>query len=337
MFLMLAPVGVWLYVRLRQRRQSLSAGFGAAGRQADRPTAAAAWLGRLPALLFLSGMLILLVALARPQAEVFIPRVEGTVMLVFDVSGSMAADDVQPSRLEAARRAAREFIAGQPSTVRVGLVAFSGSGFAVQQPTDDANRLLQAIDRLEPQNGTSLAQGILVALNTLANDAGLTPAAGAAQGQAQASPDAESRPPGDELLEQLPPGPYPPAVIVILSDGENNAPPDPDQAAAAAAERGVRIDALGFGTPAGAILDVDGFRVHTMLDEPALQRITSLAGGSYYNPQTAPDPQSVYANLVPRLVVKPEKMEITSIFTGAGLLALLLGGLFSILWFHRLP
>ena len=85
----------------------------------------------------------MLVALARPQAQVSLPRVEGTVMLVFDVSASMGATDVQPSRLEAAKAAAREFVLSQPSTVQIGIVSFSGSGFTVQTPTNDANTLVE--------------------------------------------------------------------------------------------------------------------------------------------------------------------------------------------------
>jgi Ca-activated chloride channel homolog len=287
-------------------------------------------------------LVVLFIALARPQAEVQLPRVEGTVILVFDVSGSMAADDVEPSRLEAAKKAAREFVASQPESVKIGLVTFSGSGFTVQPPTNDPNTLLAAIDRLKPQNGTSLGQGILVALNTIAVDAGLVkesqaPSNSGSPAEPGQPPAGNPQAPGDDILAQLPEGPFPSSVIVLLSDGENNAPPDPAKAAQAAAERNVRVDALGFGTPSGATLEIDGFKIHTILDENALQLITQTAGGTYYNAQTQTDPEQVYANLVPRLVIKPENMEVTSIFTGAGLLALMLGGVFSLIWNHRLP
>ena len=118
--------------------------------------------------------MIILVALARPQAEVKLPRVEGTVILVFDVSASMGAKDVEPSRMEAAKVAAREFVLSQPETIKIGIVSFSGSGFTVQTPTNDPNLLLAAINRLKPTSGTSLGQGILAALHTIAVDAGLT-------------------------------------------------------------------------------------------------------------------------------------------------------------------
>ena len=125
-------------------------------------------------------------------------------------------------------------------------------------------------------------------------------------------------------------------MIVLLSDGENNDSSDPGKAAQAAAEHGVRVDALGFGTPAGATLKVDGYSVHTALDEATLERITQAAGGTYYPASGEQDRKQVYASLTPELVVKPEAMEVTSVFAGASILMLLMGSLFSMLWFSRL-
>ena len=141
----------------------------------------------------------------------------------------------------------------------------------------------------------------------------------------------------ERLLAQLPEGKYPASVIVLISDGENNQSIDPLRAANAAAEHGVRIDTLGFGTTAGADLDLDGYSVHTSMDEGTLQQIAQAAGGTFYAAQSEQDPKAVYASLVPQLVVKPESMEITALFAGAGILMLFLGGLFSMLWFNRLP
>ena len=122
----------------------------------------------IPPALFLAGLTILMVALARPQTVVSLPRVEGTVILAFDVSGSMAAEDLKPTRMEAAKAAARDFVQRQPRSVQIGVVAFSDSGFAVQAPTNDQEAILAAINRLTPQRGTSLGQGILASLNTIA-------------------------------------------------------------------------------------------------------------------------------------------------------------------------
>ena len=119
-------------------------------------------------MLFLIGLTILLIALARPQAVLSLPRVEGTVILAFDISGSMAADDLKPTRMEAAKVAARDFVQRQPPTVQIGVVAFSDNGFTVQAPTNNQDTILAAINRLTPQRGTSLGQGILASLKTIA-------------------------------------------------------------------------------------------------------------------------------------------------------------------------
>ena len=341
--LVFVPITVLIYLRLQRRRQALGTSFGGMWSAGPETKRHPRFRRHLPPALFLASLAVLLVALARPQAEINLPRVEGIVILVVDVSGSMAAKDVEPTRMEAARETARAFILSQPQTIRIGIVSFSGNGFVVQGPTNDTAALLATIDRLEPQAGTSLGQGIVTALNTLAIDAGLAPAA---QPTPQELPDDQSEPQEAEqqrmfrdeaLLAQLPEGPYPPSVIVLLSDGENNQSIDPFRAAQAAAERDVRIDALGFGTPGGAILEIDGFSVYTALDEAALQQITQAAGGAYYNPQNEQHPQAIYKNLVPELVIKPETMEITSIFAGASLFILMAGAVLSLLWFNRLP
>jgi len=143
-------------------------------------------------------------------------------------------------------------------------------------------------------------------------------------------------PPEADLLAQLPEGEYPSSVIVILSDGEDNQSINPIEAAQAAADRRVRIDALGFGTTAGATLELDGFLVHTALNEAMLQHITQVGGGTYYSAASQGDPQAVYANLTPHLVVKSEKMELTALLAGASIVVLLVGSVFSLLWLNRL-
>jgi len=336
--LVLVPVIILLYVQRQQKRRGLIASFARFSGDKLSQKQAPAFRRHLPPLLFLLGLVILMVALARPHAQVNLPRVEGTVILIFDVSGSMAANDVEPTRMEAAKVAAREFILSQPETVQIGIVSFSGSGFAVVRPTNDTQNLLAAITRLTPQTGTSLGQGILVALNTIALDAGLqavTPT------ETQATPNPgrpqEGQPPENSLLSQLPEGPYPSALIVLLSDGENNQSIDPLEAAQAAADHAVRIDSLGFGTANGVVLEIDGFKVHTALDEEILQQVSQLSGGAYYNPQNEADPRAIYANLTPQFVIKAESVEITSLFAGASILILLIGAGFSLVWLNKIP
>jgi Ca-activated chloride channel family protein len=320
--LLLVPLAIGLYVRLQRRRRRYVAAYGAMGLA---PAAGRSGLGRrrhIPAALFLLGLTILLLALARPQALVSLPRQEGTVILAFDVSGSMAADDLKPTRMEAAKAAARDFVQRQPRSVQIGVVAFSDSGLAVQAPTNDQDVVLAAINRLSPQRGTSLGQGILASLNTIAT----------AKGQ------------GERLYSNLMPTPTPvpkgsdtSSVIVLLTDGENNESPDPQAAAQAAADRGVRIYTVGIGSTAGTTLHANGFTVHTQLDEAALQQIAQLTEGAYYNAENGQDLQAIYENLDLQLVVKPEKTEITALFAGVGILVLLIGGVCSLLWFSRVP
>jgi Ca-activated chloride channel family protein len=271
-------------------------------------------------LLFLIGLILLSIALARPQMTVNLPRVEGTVILAFDVSGSMAADDLQPSRMAVAKESASEFVQRQPPSVLIGVVAFSEGGLSVQAPTNDQNAILASINRLEPERGTSLGYGILTALNTIVADSGET-----APNENMPTPT------------PVPEGTYGPAIIVLISDGENTAPPDPYEAAYTAAERGVRIYSIGIGSPAGTTLDINGYSVHTQLNEAALEQISGLTGGEYYNAGSEEDLKEIYDNISPELVIKPEEMEVTSIFAGASILVLLIGGWLTLLWFGRLP
>ena len=317
--LVLLPLIAGLYMRALQRRRrfSTSAAFGLAQDSAGNST------GRrrhLPPLLFLSGLTILLIALARPQAVLSLPRIEGTVILAFDVSGSMAADDLQPTRMDAAKAAAQDFVENQPSSILIGVVAFSEGGLSIQIPTNDKEAILGAIHRLTPQRGTSLANGILTSLRlidpnsveTLTDD--LTPV---------------------PTPTPLPRGTYSPAAIILLTDGENNMEPDPFSAAHAAADRGVRIYTIGIGSPTGADLLIDDFIVHTELDEMMLQQISEIAEGIYYNAQSEEDLQEIYDIIEPQLTVKTEPVEMTSIFGGISIILLLIGGAISLLWFGR--
>ena len=327
--LILIPLAAGLYILLQRRRRRIAernGGFAFVQAASSGPGARR----HVPPLLFLASLTILAVAVARPQAVVRLPHVEGNIILAFDVSGSMAADDFKPTRIEAAKTAARDFIKKQPLTVQIGVVAFSDSGFSVQAPTNDQDAILAAIDRLSPQRGTSLGQGIISSLKTI--NAATSEQPLPEHYSTLPTPSAPTPTP-----TPMPQGVYAPAAIVVLSDGENNENPDPLVAAQQAADRGVRIYTVGIGSPAGVNLHVNGFTVHTQLDEQMLQQIAQVTGGVYYNAQNEQDLLKIYDNLNPQLVVKPEKTEITSVFAGASVLIMLIGGLFSFLWFSRLP
>jgi Ca-activated chloride channel family protein len=334
LLLILVPLLVLLYFRLQQRRKRFAKSFGSFGSGQSGPGRGPGARRHVAPLLFLAGLTILVVALARPQTTVSVPRIQGTVILAFDVSGSMAADDMKPTRMDAAKAAAKDFVQRQPPSVQIGVVGFSDSGFAVQPPSNSQIDILATIDRLAPQRGTSLAHGIEASLNTIALGMGQ-----GNQGQAPGEPEHLSNltPEPTPTPTAVPKGTYTSAVIVLLSDGENNENPDPLAAAQAAADRGVRIYTVGVGSPAGTTLHINGFTVHTQLDEGMLKQISQITDGTYYNATSEQDLQNIYDHLNPQLFVKPEKMEVTSLFAGASVLVLLAGSIFSMLLFSRMP
>jgi len=281
----------------------------------------------IPALFFLLGITVLITSAARPQATVMVPKLEGTVILTFDVSGSMAADDIQPTRMEAAKAAAREFVNQQPSNVSIGVVAFSDGGITVQAPTNERAETMETIDRLVPRRGTSVGNGILVALNTIVVSEG---------GESFLNTDTLTNP-STETPATVPQGWYPSAVIVLLSDGENNQDPDPVAVSDLAADLGVRVYTIGVGSTEGSPLEIEGFTVVSRLDEATLQSIAGNTGGQYYNATSQEDLSRVYHDLQPKLSIKRENIEITSLFAGAGMLLFLLAGALSLLWFGRVP
>jgi Ca-activated chloride channel homolog len=323
--LLLIPLFVVLYIMLQRRR--FAASYGHLGLVQEAAGRRLGTRRHIPPALFLLSLTILIVALARPQTVVSLPRIEGTVILAFDVSGSMAADDLKPTRMEAAKAAARDFVQRQPLTVQIGVVAFSDSGLAVQAPANDQDAILAAINRLTPARGTSLANGILISLNTIA----VAEAGQVTHFYSNLTPTPAPTP------TPVPKGTYTSGVIVMLTDGENTVSPDPLAAAQTAADRGVRVYTVGIGSAAGTTLHVNGFTVHTQLDEAMLQQISQLTDGVYYNAENEEDLRTIYDNLNPQLVIKPEQTEVTSILAGASLLVLLIGGAFSLRWFSRLP
>ena len=335
--LLCVPLLVLLYFRLQARRQKFAARYGSLGLVHDAKGSGIGVRRHVPPMVFLGGITILLFSLARPQATVSVPKVQGTVILAFDVSGSMAATDLQPTRMEAAKAAAKEFVQKQPTGVSIGVVAFSDGGISVQPPTENREDTLATIGRLVPQRATSIGNGILVALNTIAVDAGDPPILKSSGPSSGSNPTIINPSTDNPSPVPSPQGWYPSAVIVLLTDGENTAPPEPVTAAELAADLGVRVYTIGIGTPAGTNIQTEGFTVHTSLDEPALQLIANTTGGIYYNAGDEEQLRKIYSDLRPKLSIKPEKMELTSILAGLSMIALLFGGMLSLLWFGRVP
>ncbi len=325
LLLLLVPLFVVLYIRIQQRRQRLITGFGSLSLMKAAAQNKPGGRRHIPPVLFLLSLIILIIGLARPQTEVSLPRIAGTVILAFDVSGSMAADDLKPTRMEAAKAVVEDFIARQPPTVQIGVIAFSDSGFSVQPPTNDETTLIAAIHRLAPERGTSLANGIIMSLNTIA----------AANGQTNYYSNVTPTP--APTPTPMPKGTYTSAVIILVTDGENNQSPDPFEIAQTAADLGVRIYTVGIGSPSGTNVHINGFTVHTQLEEATLQQISQMTNGTYYNAESEEDLRTIYDNLSPQLVVKPQVMEVTPLFAGASILVMLIGAILSLMWFGRVP
>jgi Ca-activated chloride channel family protein len=328
LFLLAVPLGVWAY-RSRERRRAERArqfgwGSGAAARVAGRQ---AQWTRRIPAGLLVAGVGILVLSLARPQSVIGVPRLEGTVILAFDVSGSMAATDVAPTRMEAAKAAALKFVEAQPSSVRIGVVAFSDSGLSTQVPTGDRTEAVAAIQRLKPERGTSIGQGILTALSVIAVD----------EDPKKTDYYTNASAPPTPLPTPVPAGVNDPAIIVLLTDGENTDRSNPLTAAQAARDRGVRIHTIGVGSAAGTTLEVEGFMVHTQLDEATLKGIATTTDGTYHAAADESDLSAIYQDIGSRLVVREEPFELTPILAGLGFMFLLVGGVGSLRFFGRMP
>jgi Ca-activated chloride channel homolog len=323
----LVPLGILLYRAIERRRRHRAAAHGGLGLAQGAVRRPLGLRGRIPAFLCIAGLTVLAVAMARPQAAVDLPRQEGTVILAFDVSASMTADDLKPTRMDAAKAAAKAFVQKQPPSVVIGVVAFSDAGLSVQVPSNDQGTVLAAIDRLTPAHGTSLGQGILAALSAVARAEADTPA----DYYSNRSPAPTPSP------TPVPPGTHTSAVIVLLTDGENNESPDPLTAAQAAADRGVRIDTVGIGSPGGTTLDLNGFKVHTQLDAALLQQVAQITDGTYRDAADETSLHAIYQDLDTRLVIKSQQIEITAIFAGVGILLLVAGAATSLAWLGRLP
>jgi Ca-activated chloride channel homolog len=297
---------------LRQRARTLAAaGLTSAATQRR------AWRRHVPPLLFLAALALLLLGLARPQGTVSVPRASGTVILAFDVSNSMTATDVTPSRLAAAQTAATGFVQAQPDTVDIGVVAFDQGALSTHLPTDNHDEAIAAIKRLKPAGGTSLGQAILASLTTIV-------------GHQVSLPDPDANTPPADL------GYWGSATIVLLSDGENTGGPDAVAAAELAADAGVHIDTIGIGTVDGTTIQVDGYQVATALDEDLLTQIAQTTTGSYHRAGDAQALDEIYQSLDLRITTKAEFIELTGLVVGAAVLLLTIGGLLMISWFGRI-
>jgi Ca-activated chloride channel family protein len=322
--LLLVPMLVWFYLRLQKRREQERANLGTMGFATIGNTKPIGRRRHIPPAVFLLSLTLLLFSLARPEMTLTLPRIQGTVILAFDVSNSMAADDLEPTRMEAAKEAARIFVESQPSTVQIGVVAFSNGGLIVQPPTDNQNDILATIERLTPQGSTSLAQGIFTALSAISgNDIIVIP------GESD-----------DVFTENLPSIELefdPSSVVLLLTDGEQTSGTDPLAVAEIAAQAGIRIYTIGIGSTEGSVIEVDGFSILSQLNEAPLQDIAKVTNATYFQADSLETLQEIYENIDLQLTVKGEKREVTGLIAGISLILLLIGGALSMLWLGRIP
>jgi Ca-activated chloride channel family protein len=274
----------------------------------------------IPPLLFLLGLVAMLLAFARPYTEVLIPKEAATVILTIDTSASMASRDIKPSRIEAAKAAARVFIMRQDPMPRIGIVAFSESASVVQAPTLDRQAVLAAIGRLDVDTTTAIGRGILVSLDAILQDPTFKVFAAAPALSSTAAPT----------------GPRVPASIVLLTDGQNVVGPVPTDAAQTAAQHGVRVFTIGIGTIKN---QAPGQRApfNDDLDEATLQRIAQITDAKYFRASDETALADIYRNLDPQIVFVKQKQELTIAFTAAAVLLNIIAGLFSVLSSSLLP
>ncbi|HEX6529159.1 MAG TPA: VWA domain-containing protein [Burkholderiales bacterium] len=321
------PACVALYLWILQRRNKTAVRFTNLGILKEAVGGSLRWRRHVPPALLLLALGAMIAAIARPAAVITLPSSHETVILAIDVSGSMRASDVEPSRIEAAQAAARTFVAEQPRSTRIGIVAFAGSAALVQPPTTNRTDILAAIDHLQLQHATAVGSGLLVSLKALFPQQDFEVLSPRMRNAAAGASSAEFRP--------VPPGSYTAGAIVLLSDGQTTTGPDPVEAARLAAARGVRVFTVGVGTDNGQLLTGEGWSMRVRLDEDALKAIADLTRAEYFYAGNAIDLKKVYQSLRSKLVMEKKETEITALFSALAAATVLLSATLSLLWFNR--
>jgi Ca-activated chloride channel homolog len=339
--LLIVPCAVLAYALVLRRRKRDAVRYGNFGMLKQAIGTSGRIRRHIPPTLFLLALTLMILGVARPSAVLKLTSHKSTVIMVLDVSGSMKATDIKPTRIEAMQHAAKDFISQQPKDVNIGIVAFAGSAFLIQTPTTDHVSLNAAIDGLKVQRRTAVGSAILTALAALfpEEDFNLGPnSVGDSDGRALGDPLGGGRPLGEQAkVKPVPvaPGSDQSAVVILLTDGATNAGADPIEAARQAANHGVRVFTVGFGTAEGAIVEFGGWGMRAQLDEEALKSIADITRAQYYRAGSGQDLQAVYKILSKSVVRETKKTEITSYFAAAAALIALLSAGLSLWWFSR--
>jgi Ca-activated chloride channel homolog len=338
--LLAAPVMVGLYLWSLRRRRKVALRYADLGLVRAALGQSQRFRRHIPPLLFLIGMVAAIFAVSRPSAVVTLPSDQRTIILAMDVSLSMRANDVEPTRIAAAQSAAKAFVQEQPPDVLIGIVSFAGTASVVQPPTHNRDDLVAAIDRFELQRNTAIGSGIIVSLATLFPEEGieLEPllfgkwSAGGRQGASIDSAPA----PKKEPFKAVAAGSNTSSAIILLTDGRRTTGPDTLDAAKMAADHGVRIYAVGFGMPGGGIASMDGYAMYMAYDEEALKAIAEVTRGEYFHAASAEELKKIYQGLNARMVLEKKETEVSALAAGAAVILLLFAALFSLLWFNRM-
>ena len=311
--LLLLPLLVVLYIVRERRRTAFAAGFG---NPALLPNVVDRAPGRLrrhiPIILLLLGLTAIVLGVARPHATVNVKREEATVVLALDTSRSMKAKDVEPTRLDAARNAAKAFLDRVPEKYRVGVVSFATRATVGLPPTQDRDLAKAALDALAPGEGTAIGDAVVLSTRV---------------GGGQQRTDGEDAPPRSVLL---------------ISDGARDGGRTTPQAAAEEAKRlKVPVYTVLVGTPEGVVEETvtGGFKqiIRVPPSPETLQQIAQTSGGEFFTATDAEGLKKVYEDLGSRLGTRKESREIGDYFAGGAAAFLLVGGLLSALWFRRVP
>ena len=350
--LLLVPILLGLYAWAQRRRSRYAVRFTNLDLLANLAPRRPAWRRHVPPAIYLAAVVALVIGLARPSMVVAVPREDATVLLAIDVSGSMKATDVAPTRLDAAREAAQSFIDQLPEGIRVGIVAFASRPVTLVAPTADRGQLDAALDGLRALDGTAMGDALMQVLDIAetiqAGDAGS--AGGTTPGGSTASPDpsAAPAPSADPAPSAAPDSPVdtpsgePLVAAILLSDGANSVGvAEPLDAAQRAASLGVPIYTIALGTPAGQVQVRDDLGQIVTLDVPpdteTLAQIAEITSATAFDAPTASDLSAVYDNLQSRIGYTQEEQEVTSWFAAAALALVVVAAGLSAVWFGRLP
>jgi Ca-activated chloride channel family protein len=311
--LLVVPAGVLLYRMVTRRRPRQALIFPDLEIAAAAAARGGGFRRHLAAALFLAGLAALIAAVARPEMPLLVPSDRATVVLAIDSSGSMRSQDVLPNRLTAAQEAAKTFLRTVPPGMRVGLVAFAGHATLLVPPgTDNRDRLVEAIDGLYYIRRTAIGDGLMEAVAALPG---------------------RVRPGPDGTLPPAPPGPKPPGVVILLSDGRSNTGMDSHLAATIARQQEVMVYTVGVGQPMGLNT---GWTIGGPLDEEELQWIAREAGGRYFRASSAEGLREVYRRLARTVGWEWKPQEVTSLVGALGGLMIIVAVLTSRLLTHPL-